>query len=75
MTRAEKQRLHSEKCTLEVMNTQLGKGPTDRYVVSMSLTAGEFMALNNALSAHSTPVGEDVMAYLRNAAYRAGIQL
>jgi len=57
------------------MTTQLGKGATDRYVVSMSLTAGELMALNNALSEHATPVGEDVMAYLRNAAYRAGIQL
>lgn len=75
MTKVEKQKLHSEKCSMEVVDCQLGRGLESRYLVAMSLTAGELIALKNALVSHQTAVGSDLDAYLTNAAYRAGIQL
>ena len=75
MTRAEKLNLHAVKATMELTTPNMGKGPEQLYIVSMSLTPGQLIALSNALSEHETPVGEDVMCFLRNAASRAGIEL
>lgn len=75
MTRQEKEKLHSEKCHIEMIGAKLPQGAENRYIVSMSLTNGELLALKNALSSYRSAVGGDLDAYLTNAGQRAGIQL
>ncbi len=75
MTRAEKQNLHAIKCTLESTRHNMGSGPETLFIVSMSLTPGQLAALNNALTDYQSAVGADVLAFLQNAAYKAGITL
>lgn len=67
MTKAEKQNLKNRKCLVEKDD--------GLYTVQFSLTEGELLALNNALTNYGSPVGEDVKMFLQNAAYRVGITL
>ena len=46
-----------------------------RYIVLMSLTAGELLALKNALNSNPTMVGADVRDYVNNALEVAKIDL
>jgi len=51
------------------------KRSKDGYLYSVSLnklTEGELMALVRALRFYNSPVGNDVLAYIRNAAYEFG---
>jgi hypothetical protein len=76
MTKNEKLRLHSLKCEVETASINLESSrPEKLNLVKFSLTDGELNALTNALTNHNTAVGEDLIAYLRNAAARAGITL
>lgn len=75
MTKKEKAKLHSDKCQVEAVDAQLGRGLEVRYIVGMSLTTGELLALKNSFIESRTPVSEDLLAFLRNACERAGITL
>ena len=77
MTKKEKQQLHTNKCQIEAIDAQLGRGLESRYIVSFSLTAGELIALNNTFveTEGRSPVGDDLAAFLRNALERAGIKV
>lgn len=70
-----KKTLHTNKCNVEVVNVSLGRGPEKRYVVQYSLTEGELLAMTNAIHSYDTRVGQDIAAYLENAAHRAGIEV
>ena len=68
MTKKEKALLQNTKAQIEV--------PSEvpyRYIVQMSLTKGELLALKNALELLPTPVSADVRDYLNNAITRANI--
>jgi hypothetical protein len=67
--------IHSQKCEIKPVKVNLGRGEEERYVVSMSLTLGELVALRGATSAPRNPVAADVSAYVRNALERIGIRI
>jgi hypothetical protein len=75
MTKTEKLRLHSLKCEMETTTPNMGSGPENLYIVKMSLTPGQLLALNNALTEYDTAVGRDLLAFLQNAATKSGIRL
>lgn len=68
MTKKELERLHSDKAQIE-------KAPSkhNTYIVHMSLTEGELLALKNSLETEPTYVGSDVRDYLNNALRKAGV--
>lgn len=70
LSKKDREGLHSIKC-LVTKPTAL---PLN-YIVQMSLTKGELLAMKNALEAWPTPVGEDVLAFLNNGLTREGIDL
>lgn len=76
MTKAEQSQLHSDKCKIETVEAQLGRGPEQRHIVSFSLTPGELLALNNTFieCEGRSDSGDDVAAFFRNALERAGIK-
>lgn len=77
MTKTEQRLLHSDKCKVEQVEFQSGRGLEKRYVVSMSLCPGELLALHTSLAGTSSivaPVSKDVLAFLNNALERAGIK-
>lgn len=63
LTKRQTEWVNAQKAIVEPPN---GKAPL-RYMVVMSLTEGELLALKNALDEYSSIVGEDVRAYLNNA--------
>jgi hypothetical protein len=76
MTKKEKEKLHSQKCTLEAVDANIGGNPEAiRYVVAMSLSGGELLTMSQLLEAHDSAIAKDLSAYLKNAAERAGIKL
>lgn len=82
MFKKEREHLHSTKCVVEGTDFQSGRGLETRFIVSMSLTGGELIALkrclNEAPRGGGDPVGnhqkDDVEAFLRNALERAEIK-
>lgn len=70
LSKKDRETLHSAKCEIEKPVALL-----QRYIVKMSLTKGELVALQNALNSWDTLVGQDVRAYLNNALTREGIEL
>jgi len=74
--------IHTQKCSIQQVNVKLPQGEQERYVVSMSLTLGELIALHSMTSEnesqgmrHRTPVATDVAAYIKTALERIGIRL
>jgi hypothetical protein len=77
MTKKELQSLHSEKCKVERVETNQGRGPEKRVVVQFSLTEGELYALYGLVveSERHRAVQDDVAAFFNNGLSRAGITL
>ena len=75
MTKKELITLHSDKCKIDIVDANLGRGKETRYIVSFSLTNGELIALDNTLDEPDSPVGFDLRAYFRNAAACSEIKL
>lgn len=75
MTKKELTALHHDKCSMQAVDANLGRGEEIRWVVSFSLTAGELIALKNMLALSSTPSQQDVSAFFTNAAARAEIEI
>lgn len=70
LTKKQREFMRSQKCEVDPP-----KEPPLHYLVHMSLTKGELMALKHAVQSYDSPVAEDVRAYLLNALTRAGIDL
>lgn len=69
LTKKDKELLRSHKCDITP--------PTEvplHYIVQMSLTLGELIALKHALDTYDSIVGDDVRAYLNNAIERAQVK-
>lgn len=76
MTKKEKEKLHSQKCTLEVVDANIGGNPQAiRYIVAMSLTGGELLTMSQLVEASNNAIAKDLNAYLKNAAERIAIKL
>lgn len=82
MTKKEKAQLHQDKCIVEGTDFQSGRGLETRFVVMMSLTGGELIALKRCLNEAPRGGGDsvgnhqkdDVEAFFRNALERAEIR-
>jgi len=70
LSKKDKEILRSLKCDIDKPTA-----PPLHYVVKMSLTQGELIALKNALDAYDSLVGRDVRAYVNNAITREGIEV
>lgn len=75
LTKKQKETLHSQRCQLEPVDYQSGKGIETRYVVSFSLLPGELIALCNSLRDSHSEIAADVLAFLSNAATRSQVKL
>lgn len=73
MTKKELERLHSDKVQIEKAPSKNNTYQRTKYIVYMSLTLGELLALKNALETNPTLVGSDVRDYVNNAIEKAGV--
>lgn len=67
--------LHGNKCLIEDMRVNVGRGMERRLLVSFSLTAGEVLTLENSLSQVKNHISQDLAAFLTNALTRCKIDL
>lgn len=74
--------VHSKKCEITPVKVNLGEGQEERYIVSMSLTLSELVALRGMLheerpqaQQHRSLIAGNVMRYVRDALARLGIVL
>lgn len=75
LTKKQKEMLHSQRCQLEPVDYQSGKGLETRYVISFSLLPGELITLYDSLCDNHSEIAGDVLAFLRNATVRAQVKL
>lgn len=69
MTKQELEELHSRKCVVSLEKYKRPQGDEVRYVIAMSLTAGEYIALENNLSGDKDEVSKDVHSFIINGYY------
>ena len=69
LTKKELEKLNNAKATITPP-----KDVPQRYIVQMSLTKGELLALKHALDSYTSMVAGDVRAYVNNAIENAGIE-
>ena len=70
MTKKELETLHSQKAIIQPVNTE------NKFVLSMSLSRGELLALHDILNANrDNAIVDDLFAFITNACNRSRIDI